>query len=126
MTKEDFKVGQTVYLLHVLNYGRQSTLEERIKEVKVLSVGRKYITVNYWGNMRFDITDNFREVTIYTPNYKLYLSKEKIFAEAKRYSMEKEVERAFRWENKIVRKMTTEDLQIILDIINKYDGGDSK
>ncbi len=124
LRKEDFHSGQTVYLLHVLNYRSGSTVEERIKEVKVLSVGRKYITVDYWGNKQFDMTDNFREVTRYTASYRLYLSKEQIFEEMKRYSMEKEVEKVFRWENGLVRKMTTEDLQNILDIVNKYRAGD--
>ena len=121
MTKEDFKVGQTVYLLQILNF-RNATIEERIKEVNVLSVGRKYITVDFWGQMKFDLTNGFREVTRYSPSYKLYLSKEQIFQEFHRYSMEQAVNSAFEWTRSITRKMSQEDLQTVLDIVNKYKG----
>ena len=124
MKKEDFHAGQTVYVRKILNCRKNSTLEENIREVKVLSVGRKYITVDWCGKMQFDMTENFREATKYTPSFKLYISKEQIFEEVKRNSFESEVENAFRWERRLVHKMTTEDLQTVLDIINKYKAGD--
>ena len=122
MTKEDFKVGQTAYVLQILNFRNGATVEERIREVKVLSVGRKYITVDFWGQMKFDVTKGFVEVTHYSPSYRLYLSKEQIFQEINRYSMEQTVNSAFEWTRSIARKMSQEDLQTVLDIVNKYKG----
>ena len=83
MTKDDFYVGRSVYVLQVLNC-RRKPLEERITEVKVKTVGRKYIVVDFWGEMKFDISDNFRQVTQYSPNYRLYLTKEDIYQEQRR------------------------------------------
>ena len=120
LKKEDFHKGQTVYILKTTNRRKDSTLEENIHEAKVLTVGRRYITTNWWGRMRFDSEKGFQEDTIYTPSFKLYLSKEQIFKEAERYSIENEVEKLFRWEYGTIRKMTTEDLKAILDIVNKY------
>lgn len=120
MKKEDFRVGQTVYLLRINDIRRGSTIEERIREAKVVSVGRKYITVDFCGPMKFDVTNGFREVTIYSPTYNLYLSKEQIFQELHRQSMEQTVISAFGWPSGIVRKMSQEDLQTVLDIVNKY------
>ena len=46
MRKEDFKKGQAVWLYLVGNAARgKKDKEERIKEYEVISVGRKYITV---------------------------------------------------------------------------------
>ena len=77
--KQDFHVGQTVYLYHERNHCKGSTIEERIIETKVISVGRRYLAVNYWGRMEFDMTNNFRQKTIYSPEFVLYLSKEEIY-----------------------------------------------
>lgn len=78
MTKEDFKPGQTVYLLPIKYMAYEyRVIEKRIKETKVLSVGRKYITVEY-GKTKFDIGNEFREVTNYSIEYKLFLSKKDI------------------------------------------------
>lgn len=120
MKKEDFRVGQTVYLLRINDIRRGSTIEERIREAKVVSVGRKYITVDFCWPMKFDVTNGFREVTIYSPTYKLYLSKEQILQELHRRSMEQTVISAFDWSRDIVKKMSQEDLQTVLDIVNKY------
>lgn len=115
MKLSDFKKGQTVY---IRGGYRKSDVE--IREVKVQSVGRKYVTVDYWGGMRFDATKNFVEVTNYTPNYKLYLSREQIENEILRGEKESKVSSSFRWENRLTEKMSDEDLDKIIEIINKY------
>ena len=120
MTKDDFKVGQTVYVLQILNFRKDLTTEERIKEAKVLSVGRKYITVDFWGSTKFDSTKNFKEKTQYSPSYALYLSKDQIFRELHKEQMIKAVYSDFNFS--LLREMQPEDLQVVFDIVNKYKG----
>lgn len=121
MQKEDFKVGQTVYLLELrfteFDYHR---IERRIREVKVLCVGRKYITVDYCGGIRFDMTNEFREVTDYSPTYSLYLSKEEIQRELKRKATINEINTKIIYNNSLLRRMTDDELQTMLTIIRKY------
>lgn len=120
MKKEDFKPGQTVYLLPIRFMPYEfRVIEKRIRETKVLSVGRKYITVEY-GKIRFDIENDFREVTNYSIEFQLYLSKKDIENAFKRRKMEERVQTAFHFPNLAVRKMTFEELQTIFDIVNKY------
>ena len=120
MKKEDFKPGQTVYLLPVrfmaFDY---RVIEKRILETKVLTVGRKYITVHY-AKTKFDIANDFREVTNYSVDYKLYLSKEDIQNDFKRKQMEERVSTAFHFPNHVTRKMTFDELQTVFNIVKKY------
>lgn len=121
MKKEDFKPGQTVYLLPTrfakFPYLR---IEKQIIKATVLSVGRKYITVDFGRSVKFDIENDFREVTAYTANYKLYLSKEDIANDLKRREMEERVSTAFHFPNHATRKMTFDELQTIDNIVKKY------
>lgn len=120
MKKEDFKPGQTVYLLPVrfatFDYLR---IEKQIIETKVLSVGRKYITVHY-GKTKFDINNDFQEVTNYSIDYKLFLSKEDIKGYFKRRKMEERVSTAFHFPNHVTRKMTFDELETVFNIVKKY------
>lgn len=121
MKKEDFKPGQTVYLLPVrfmpYDYLR---IEKRIIETTVLSVGRKYIKVNYGGGIQFDINNDFREVTDYSIYYKLYLSKKDIQNDIKRRKMEERISTAFHFPNHVARKMTLDELETVFNIVKKY------
>lgn len=121
MKKEDFKVGQTVCLL-ANRYEEFDfhVIEKRIKEVKVLTVGRKYITTDFCGGMRFDITNDFRQDTPYTPTYTLYLSKVDILKEFKRKETIAEINKKIKYDNRLLKRMTDDDLQTILNIIRKY------
>lgn len=120
MKKEDFTPGQTVYLLPLrMMMWEYLRIEKQIRETKVVSVGRKYITVEY-ANIKFDITNDFREVTNYAIAYKLYLSKEDIKNDCKRRQMEERVATAFHFPNSITRKMTLEELQTVFDIVKKH------
>lgn len=123
MKKEDFKPGQTVYLLPTrfakFPYLR---IEKQIIESMVQSVGRKYITreTHDFRMIRFDIDNDFREVTPYTANYKLYLSKEDIANDLRRRELEERVETAFHFPNHVTKKMTFEELQTVNNIVKKY------
>lgn len=120
MKKEDFKPGQTVYLLPVrLLKWDYLRIEKQIREAKVVAVGRKYITVGNAG-IKFDITRDFCEVTNYSIEYKLYLSKEDIKNDIERRKMEERIATAFHFPNHITRKMTFEDLKTVFDIVKKY------
>ena len=120
MKKEDFKPGQTVYLLPVKYMAYEyRVIEKQIKETKVLSVGRKYITVEY-GKTKFDIGNEFREVTNYGIEYRLFLSKKDIENAFNRKKMEERVQTAFHFPNLAVRKMTFDELQTIFNIVSKY------
>ena len=120
MKKEDFTAGQTVYLMDrrflEFDYRR---IEGRIREVKVLTVGRKYITTDFLGGMRFDITNEFRQDTPYSPTYNLYLSREDILNEFKRKETMKEIQENIR-HGGVLKRMTYDDLQAIMNIIRKY------
>lgn len=121
MKKEDFKPGQTVYLLPVrfmaLDYLR---IENRIIEATVLTVGRKYITCDFGRKIQFDISNDFREVTSFCIDYKLFLSKEDIKAYFERRKMEERVSTAFHFQNHVARKMTFDELETVFNIVKKY------
>ena len=120
MKKEDFKPGQTVYLLPVRFMAYEyHVIEKRILETKVESVGRKYITVHY-GKTKFDISNDFREVTNYSIDYRLFLSKEAIMEDFKRRKMEERVQTAFHFPNHVARKMTFDELETVFNIVKKY------
>ena len=96
MKKEDFKVGQTVWIYLIGDAARgKNTDEERIEEWEVVSIGRKYLQAkkknwNY-GSVKFDITNNFRHCTNYSPDYKLYLTKEELLKELWRRKVRDEI-----------------------------------
>ena len=120
MKKEDFKPGQTVYLLPVrflaFDYRR---IEKRIIETTVESVGRKYIAVDYLDT-KFDITDNFREATSYSIMFKLYLTKEDIKTDFKRRKMEEQIVNALYYHRHVTGKMTFDELETVHNIVKKY------
>lgn len=75
MTRNDFMVGQTVYLKTISN-ACECWKNERFVTGVVTKVGRKYITVQYgpFREYRFNIDNDFREETPYSPEYQLFLS----------------------------------------------------
>ena len=75
MKKEDFEVGMTVYLQRIRNLRWKGNPEANIIETKVVSIGRKYLTIEYRGKMKFDMTNNFREVSEYSPEFVLCSSR---------------------------------------------------
>ena len=120
MKKEDFKPGQTVYLLPVrMMKWEYLRIEKQIRETKVVSVGRKYITVEY-SNIKFDITNDFREVTNFCIEYKLFLSKEDIQQDFKRRKMEERIVNALYYHRHVTGKMTFDELETVHNIVKKY------
>lgn len=115
MKLSDFHKGQTVYL-----HGGFDRHDFKIHETTVTSVGRKYVTVRYLGGIKFDATKDFREVTQYTPHFTLHLTREEIEEQLERSKKREKVEQAFRWENRLCEKMSDDDLDKIIEIINKY------
>ncbi len=64
MKKEDFHVGQKVWVYLTRNAARWMKPEERIQEWEVVSVGRKYITVarsRGGSEVRFNADEGFRQ-----------------------------------------------------------------
>lgn len=124
MNREDFKVDQTVYILLIGNAAVRKTDEERVIEGKVVSVGRKYITVeaNY-REIKFDITDDFKEKSSYGGrDYELHLSEEEIFYKLRKNEMTEYIkEVATEWGNKTLKKISDEELSTIYNILKKYE-----
>lgn len=99
MKKEDFKVGNKVYLKIIAGSNRawrlknkETTIDDWIVEAEVVSVGRKYITVKLddrgFHTEKFDITNGFRHYyNIGGADYNLLLSKEGVYEEEERKSL---------------------------------------
>lgn len=74
-----FEKGQTVYI-RVKHQG--SSVKESIVEGRVEKVGRRWVSVSispFTTFFRFDLLDNLREDTDYTPDRFLHSSKEEIW-----------------------------------------------
>lgn len=118
MKKNDFQIGQKVFLRNI----EMRRGQKLIVECSVKAIGRRYITVaSHLGEKKFDMSENFKEVTIYSPSWALYLSEEEIKKDIKRQESKKEVAVAFRWDSKIWRKLTEQDLMKIPDIVHKHE-----
>lgn len=75
MNLKDFKVGQEVWLRPVNNGLRFYKCS--LLKATVIKVGRIYLTVEYNNRkIQFDAEYNFTQKTDYSPDYKLYISKE--------------------------------------------------
>lgn len=122
MDAKDFHKGDTVFLFCL---GSRCTndeqIEKRIREAKVLSVGRKYITVemSLYHKEKFDINNGFTQVTPYSADYQLYLSKDDIFEEKRRENLKWNLYRFFSNQSNI-NKLTDEDLKLLQEIVDKY------
>lgn len=77
--KENFKKGQTVYLLRIGDEARRTIPENWIFSAIVKTVGRKYITVSQTGrDIRFGYDETKQQIwhdTSYNQEYELYLTK---------------------------------------------------
>ena len=127
MEKKDFNKGQTVWVYLVGNAARGTKiLEERIREWKVVSVGKKYITCRdkncSWREAKFDIEDDFRHVYRYgTADYVLYLSKEDILNEIHKSTLISNIVNTVMYNRSRIRKMSVDDLEVINDILKRYE-----
>ena len=77
--KDNFKKGQTVYLLRIGDEARRTVPENWIFPAVVKTVGRKYITVSNTGrDIRFEYDEAKEQIwhdTPYSQDYELYLTK---------------------------------------------------
>ena len=117
LKKSDFCMGQTVYLLKIWNSYDLQNLDRDIHPVTVTAIGRKYLTVDFFGPVQFDITDNFRHHSVYGPEWELHLSKEGARKSVETSEMYKIVRNVA---DKYLRDLSLEDLKEVYGIINKY------
>ena len=123
MKKSDFKKGQSVFLFRVGDAVRgRETVEDRILSATVVSVGKKYITVDrgFSRLVQFEIDRNFRQRTDYAAEYELFLSEEDVYQSCKRNDMERTVRRAFDSYRNVLCYMSFDDLSAIYEILSKY------
>lgn len=79
MTRNDFMVGQTVYLKTV-SHLFDCWIKETIHEGVVTKIGRKYITVKCGAwEYRFNIANDFRQETEFGTDYELFLTKQAVY-----------------------------------------------
>ena len=121
MKIKDFKEGQKVWVKLTGNAVRGKSIDKRIEEWVVVSVGRKYVTAgNGWRKCKFETCDGDRnclkQVTNYCVDYLLYLSKEIIEEEIEKTKLFTEIYKAFR-DFGSERKFTLKQLREISKII---------
>ena len=80
MPRNDFMVGQTVYL-KTITHLFDSWKKEHIVKGVVSKVGRKYITVKEtpFREYRFNIENDFRQETEYAIKYELFLTEQAVY-----------------------------------------------
>lgn len=111
------QVGDKVYLNP---YGNKAGYgNKEIREYEIKKIGRKYFEV--WKDkseisiIKFHL-DNFRQVTNYTPDWRLYFSKQEILDEQEYNQLLEEVTEVFRHYGK--PNLSLEQLRKIKDIIS--------
>lgn len=125
MKREDFKVGQTVWIYLINDAARgKKTDEERIEEWEVYSIGRKYIQVKKknwsFSKIKFDMTNNFRQWNNgYSPDYKLYATKEELLKELWRKKVEDEIQKSI-CALSMIDKLNDEELETVYNIFKKH------
>ena len=129
MKKEDFKVGQAVYVYLIGNDARgKKTDEERIEEWEAVSIGKRYIQARRngsdYGVEKFDMKDNFKHKNLifpHWPQYELYPTKEELIMEIHRRKLIKEIDMCMEYHSYVFGEMTDEELETVHDILKKYE-----
>nr|DAQ56851.1 MAG TPA: hypothetical protein [Caudoviricetes sp.] len=122
---KNLKVGQTLYLVRK-GYENNLHKEEldRVLEVKVIKVGRRYVTVDTCITTEtFDSQEDFK--VYYGYGYKrmkqgLYLSEKDYFDELTMADLLKKIRDFFSYSGKQCDLLRLEDLETINEIIKKY------
>ena len=121
MKKEDFHVGQKVWVYLTNNAARWIKPEERIQEWEVVSVGRKYITVarNRGGSeVRFNADEGFlQENPGGGIGYVLFLTEADLRRELWREELRNEMLSGY---HEVLTRLSDQDLQAVSDIFRKY------
>ena len=128
MKKEDFTKGQLVYLYVIggsNEYRRLKSrnetdvpIDKRIIPTTVVNIGKRFITVDY-GNLKFDITDDFKEYSNYSKDYELFLDKESIYNKDKSDRLFNRIRHYFFYTYK--NMFTVEQLEQVVNILNLTD-----
>lgn len=121
---KDVKVGDTVYLLPVGNadrYTKHLPAEEKLQEATVTKVGRKYFyldkhPLDKFGN-RYDEDHRgyYQDVSEYSANYEVYLSKQALVDKHERERLAKSIG------NVIYLGLSLDQLRRISEIINETE-----
>ena len=69
------------------------------------------------------MTEDFKQVTIYAQEFRLYRTKEEILKELDRAMKRTEITLACKWPNNALDMMTDEDLDTVYQIFEKYKAG---
>ena len=121
MQKSDFKKRQEVFLLiregsNEYRRIKDEPFEKRILRATVVTVGRKYITVEYrnWPPIMFDIEDDFRQVYDCSEDYKLFLTEQAVHDYEERRILFRELRETFNYTNE--EKYSLEQLRAVKSI----------
>ena len=115
------KVGDKVYLLPSGNATRhiKDSLVNHIIETEIVSIGRKYVTVNFGKGMKFKLDEKYRdgyvEKTEYTCDYYMYESKQKILDVLETNELNSKIKSYFSIDTR--KKLSLEQLRKIIEII---------
>lgn len=98
MARNDFVVGQTVYLKTV-SHALECWKKEKIVEAIVSKIGRKYITVKTspYCEYRFQLENDFREKTDYCDEFQLFLTEQAIYDYWQHAYLRTEIENHLKW-----------------------------
>jgi hypothetical protein len=118
--KDKLSIGLKVYLKPVNNAARYGNNE--IKELVIKKIGKKYFFVGgenqdnerFWT--KFDI-EELREVSNYSPDWKLYFSKQEILDEQESDKLTSEIRNKFGSYGRL--DLTLDQLRRIKEIINE-------
>lgn len=124
MTIKDFSVGQTAYMYcvgsNVRRYINGSKTSDYIKEVVVVSVGKKLVTVQQANSrhiIKFDASNDFCQKTAYSADYALFLTKQDIYDYVEANELYTRIQSNFNsYRNH--KSYTVEQLRSVCDILN--------
>jgi hypothetical protein len=128
MTVKDFKKGQTV-CLRALPYSNAARAipgdappQAYLFPAVVKCVGSHYITVYYYGDIKFAIDNNFCETTTGVKRgYAVYLTPQDALTAIFQEDSWKNIRRYIDSQYKVPSKCTKEDLQTVLELIRKWN-----
>jgi hypothetical protein len=110
---DKIKIGLKIYLKPI---GNMLRCRKEIKECTISKIGRKYFEVEEIPNIKFQI-ENLRQVTNYTPDWKVYFSKQEILDEQEYDELFTELRKIFSERNKT--DLTLEQLRKIKEIVSE-------
>jgi len=117
------KVGDKVYLLPSGNATRyiKDSLANHIIETEIVSIGRKYVTINYGGKIKFELDNKhsggYAEHTNYCCDYYMYESKQEILDMLELKDLRKKIESCFSSYSR--KEFSLDQLRRIMEIVGE-------